>query len=390
MGFSLRQYLGQLAKVLAVCSLATLLWGPLVRAEQLDESRKTLEEIQHRIKETSRQLEQKQTEKGRVLEDLKTVERELGKLEGRIASLSRQIATLAEDARRQEAQVEKSRKEIAGLEEQVRRRLVVLYKRGEAGGMRVLLTGESPQRLAEDYIYWGKIVRRDRELVSEYRQQLEKLQASVRQLEELRQKQQAVLADRTADQKTLQKASRLKEDLLAQVRRDEKSLSGKLEELRERAKRLGSLIKKLESDKPREYSGKPGVFGALKGQLLWPVSGPVRVGFGTAKHPDLGTMFESNGIEIAVASGLPIAAVADGRVAFANWFKGYGNLLILDHGESYYTLYAHAARLNKKVGEQVRAGEVVGTSGFEGSRTVYFEIRKGGAPQDPEAWLKKR
>ncbi|BCR05759.1 peptidase M23 [Desulfuromonas versatilis] len=360
-------------------------WG-----EKLDESRKTLEDIQRRIEETSRQLEKKQVEKGKLAEDLKTVDRELDKLTQRVSTLNRQIDSLAQDARKQEALVGQARRDIAGIEARVRQRLVVLYKRGEGGGMRMLLAGESPQRLAEDYIYWGRIVRRDRELMAEYRQQLGKLQASLQQLEQLRRQQQAALDERTAEQQTLQKASRLKADLLARVRKDEASLSGQLGELRERAKRLGSLIKKLESDRPREYSEKSGVFGALKGRLPWPVKGPVKVGFGTGRHPELGTMFESNGIEIATAVDQPIAAVAAGRVAFANWFKGYGNLLIVDHGDSFFTLYAHASRLNKKVGDRVAAGETVGASGFEGSRTVYFEIRKGGAPQDPQAWLVKR
>jgi septal ring factor EnvC (AmiA/AmiB activator) len=124
--------------------------------------------------------------------------------------------------------------------------------------------------------------------------------------------------------------------------------------------------------------------------LPWPAEGRVNYGFGQQKHPQLGTTFDSHGIEIAADSAQPVKAVADGRVIYANWFKGYGNLLIIDHGNSYYTLYAQNARLVKGVGDVVARGETVGFSGLPGSNGIYFEIRKGGTPQDPRPWLRKR
>ncbi len=365
-------------------------WVDPAGAEELDENRKSLEEIQRRIRDTARKLEQKQAEKGSLAEELKSVEKELRGLTSRVATLNKRVDSLDRDIKEKEQQLVEARQDMAALEKQVRKRLVALYKGGETGLLRVLFTNDSPLQVAEDYHFWNSIVRRDRDLLATYQKKLESLRAKVVELEGLRRNQQNALVDRRHEQETLQEASRLKERLLARVNRDEKALAGRLEELRERARRVGSLIKKLESQKSPEYTEKTGVFAGQKGRLPWPSDGPLKVGFGTGRHPELGTLFESNGIEIGVSGEQPIAAVWGGRVAFANWFKGYGNLLIIDHGDSYYTLYAQAARLTKRVGETVRPGETVGFSGFEGSRTIYFEIRKGGTPQNPEAWLKKR
>ena len=86
----------------------------------------------------------------------------------------------------------------------------------------------------------------------------------------------------------------------------------------------------------------------------------------------------------------PVAAVAAGKVIFASWFKGYGNLLILDHGDSFYTLYAQTSRLLKKVGDTVAAGEQIAFSGYEGNENLYFEVREGRTPLDPTKWLVRR
>jgi septal ring factor EnvC (AmiA/AmiB activator) len=256
--------------------------------------------------------------------------------------------------------------------------------------VKILFSPASPAQMAEDYDFLGRVVRRDRELLANYRRQLAELETALERLAAWRREQQASLAALGENQKTARQASRLKAALLEQVRGDRQALAAALAELRERAGRLSGLVKKLESEKPREYSEKTGLFAAGKGRLPWPVDGAIRIGFGAARHPELGTMYDSHGIEIAADGEKPIRAVGSGRVLFANWFKGYGNLLIVDHGDSYYSLYAQASRLSKKVGDLLATGDVLGYTGLEGSKGVYFEIRRGGTPLDPLPWLRPR
>jgi len=374
----------------AITLSLVLLLAAVPTASELDESRRKLEEIQKRIAQTAKNLEAKQTAEHSLAEDLQTVETEISRLGSQLVGQKRRLATVELEIAKSEEAAAEARRAASASETDVRRRLAALYKAGETGMVKILFSPSSPAQMAQDYDFLGRIVRRDRELLATYRQQLDELQTALAQLTALRREQQAGIAALAENRKTARQALSLKEELLVQVRRDRQSLSAALAELRERAGRLAGLVKKLESEKPREYSEKPGFFASRKGRLPWPVEGAVRSGFGAGRHPEVGTMYDSHGIEIAAVGENPIRAVGPGRVLFANWFKGYGNLLIIDHGDSYYSLYAQASRLSKKVGDLLAAGDILGYSGLEGSKGVYFEIRRGGSPLDPLAWLLPR
>ncbi|WP_224244046.1 murein hydrolase activator EnvC family protein [Hyalangium gracile] len=131
-------------------------------------------------------------------------------------------------------------------------------------------------------------------------------------------------------------------------------------------------------------------FRALKGKLPFPTQGVVEVGFGKVINPLFNTVTVQKGLDIRAAEGAPVRAVAAGKVVFAGWMRGYGNLLILDHGGGYHSLMAHLGVVTPKVGEDVEAGADVGTVGDTGSLKgayLYFEIRKAGLAVDPAPWL---
>jgi septal ring factor EnvC (AmiA/AmiB activator) len=379
----LQPFIPAIALLLALCLSASV----LLADGSLDDSRQKLEEIQRRIRQTSKNLKEKAVSERNLSSDLKTVERELARIKARIRSLSSKIDGLEGEIADKKKAIDQLEASMAALEIKVRQRLVALYKGGETSLLKVLFSSSSPARLAENYDFLSRIVRRDRELLAEYRGQMEELRISKEQLDELKQRQLSALGNLKEDRKTLDQAAKLKEELLAAVRRDRRELSAQLEELKEKAGRLASLVKKLESEKYREYTPGTGIFSSQKGHLPWPVTGDVKVGFGTWRHPELGTLYESQGIEIAVAPDRPIDSVWDGEVIFADRFKGYGNLIIVDHGENYYSLYAQASRLVRKVGDKVKKGDTLAFSGYEGADGVYFEIRHRGDPLDPTAWL---
>ena len=129
---------------------------------------------------------------------------------------------------------------------------------------------------------------------------------------------------------------------------------------------------------------------AFKGSLPWPVKGRIRVPFGLRKHPRFDTYTLQNGIEIAAEADTPVAAVYDGTVVFADRFKGYGLMVVLDHGGKHHTLYAHLAEAAVTPGQSVAAGDTLGLvgGGLEGPG-LYFEVRFQGKPEDPTEWLKK-
>ena len=358
--------------------------------ESLDESRRSLESILQRIEEASRDMAAKSAAERSMANDLKTVEREMGRIKDRLSSLVARLSSLERDISAREGEAISKRKAIREMENRVKKRLSALYKSGEMGVLRALFASESPAEMAREFVYMGRIVRSDRELLQSYRRQIGDLEDSLRHLEDLRKEQQASLSARQGEQETLRQAVAIKSRLLAQIRDDKVALSGSIEEMRQRAARLTTLIKKLETKTPPEYTQKIGLFARQKGRLPWPASGSVKIGFGAGRHPELGTLYDSQGYELAISPHEPILAVWSGRVIFADRFQGFGNLLIVDHGESYYTLYAQTSRLLKKVGDNVKQGENIALAGFEGSDRFYFEIRHRGTPLDPAVWLSPR
>jgi septal ring factor EnvC (AmiA/AmiB activator) len=153
--------------------------------------------------------------------------------------------------------------------------------------------------------------------------------------------------------------------------------------------RLASFVAAL----PPPAAGAPhhAGFGLLRGKLPLPVGGTVAVGFGRVVNPRFNTVTVQKGIDIRAEPGAPVRAVAAGRVAHAGWFKGYGNLVIVDHGEGFHTLVAHLASVSTAMGEEVAAGAPLGTVADGGAPLgsyLYFEIREKGRPVDPREWLR--
>ena len=360
-------------------------------ADDLDASKERLNRIQKQIEEALQGLRHKESQTGTLSEELARLSSETRRIERLAQKSSQQLSELSDRLEKQQLSLKQIEKQQAQTEQQVRNRLVVLYKSGEVGLIKALLSeAESPQEIAEKYIFLSRMVRHDRGLLTEYRQQSESHRDLLTELKDLQSKQAAVVERRKEEKETLRKARQNKKSLLAKVKQDAGLLEGLIEELRTKAARLNGLVKKLESDQTQSYTATLEGLSSEKGRLFWPVPGKLRVGFGTSRHGDLGTLIESHGFDIEADVGTPVKAVATGKVIFAKQLRGYGKLMIIDHGQKFYTLYAHVARFTKKLGEMVAADEVVAFSGFEGRDAVYFEIRQGGKPLDPSDWLKPR
>ncbi|MBW2512676.1 MAG: peptidoglycan DD-metalloendopeptidase family protein [Deltaproteobacteria bacterium] len=371
--------------------LLILLLSETYAADELDASRERLDKLQKQIRTTLEGLRNKQSESGALSDDLERLNAEVRRIERLERKSQQQLTELKAQLKAKRRALE----EIDALgeltEQKIRGRLVVLYKTGEVGLIRALLTdSESPRDIAEKYAFLSRMVRHDRDLLNQYRVQMQEHRKALEDLELMEKKQSAVVFRRSREQETLQKARRSKKILLAEVKQDAASLEKMLQELRAKAARLNELVKKLETEGVQPYTGNLAGLPAQKGRLLWPVPGKLRVGFGTSRHGELGTLIESHGFDIEAAAGTPVNAAASGKVIFANSLRGYGNLIIVDHGSKYYTLYAHMARFTKQVGDPVAAAEVIAYSGYEGRDAVYFEIRQGGKPLDPGDWLKPR
>ncbi len=194
------------------------------------------------------------------------------------------------------------------------------------------------------------------------------------------------IISKKAEQKSLKSDKVI---LLARVRKEKDRGLKVLKELEEAARELSGLISRLDKDTGRSYSG----FGAMKGRLMMPVSGHIRSRYGKVRHPKFKTITFNKGIIISAPLGKSVKSVYDGQVIYTGWLKGYGQLVILDHGGGFYTLFAYLDKVLKNRGDMVAKGEVVALVGETGPYSesgLYFEIRKKGVPQDPVKWLASR
>ena len=185
-----------------------------------------------------------------------------------------------------------------------------------------------------------------------------------------------------------EKESQKKERLLSEIKREKQLSHATLSALERSAALLDQKIKSLEkfSIEKKDYN-----FSGHKGHLSNPVVGKVISSFGSPKGPDKSFTFQS-GIDIKVNRGDPIRSVFKGTIAFSDWLRGYGNLIIIDHGNNYHSLYAHIQDVFKKKGETVKTSEVIATAGDTGSikgPCLHFEIRHHGRAVNPLKWLKK-
>ena len=368
-----------------------LFTSPSLAEDNLDASRERLDQIQKQIEKTLKGLRSKQSESGTLSKDLDRLNSEVRRIERLTEKSGRQLAKLSEELQGKRQQLRRLETKLEKTDQQIRKRLVVLYKSGEVGLIKALLSeAESPRDIAEKYAFLSRMVRHDRELLGEYREQSQEHSAALKELEVLHNQQSELVQQRQKEQDAMQHARKSKTLLLAEVSKDAELLESVLQELRAKAARLNELVKKLETEQTQPYTENLQGLESQKGRLLWPVAGKLRVGFGTSRHGDLGTLIESHGYDIEAAVGTPVNSAAKGNVIFANSLRGYGKLMIIDHGNKFYTLYAHVARFTKQIGDAVAAAEVIAYSGYEGRDAVYFEIRQGGTPLDPGNWLKPR
>ncbi len=319
-----------------------------------------------------------------VEEAIGDVTRQLRHLDGRLREQVLKLKGLEAERRDLEKAVGVQRRRLA---EQIR----AAFTTGRQEYLKILLNQEDPAAVGRMLTYYDYLNRARSERIQALLSTLERLEAvrteiadETRRLDGLRSRQQ--------DQRSRLEASRKeRQSLVAALKRDIRSKGERLEQMRANRKELEELITALAkalADIPPE-AGNFQPFGKLRGQLKWPSEGRILAGFGSPRGR-AGLRWQ--GVLIDGSEGQPIKAVARGRVAFADWLRGYGLLVIVDHDDGYMTLYGHNESLFKETGDWVEAGEVIaalGSSGGYEQTALYFEIRHGGRPRDPVRWCRR-
>ena len=295
----MKQSGGAWARLLGSALVVVSLLAPgTVRADELEGTRERLAEIERRIEATAATAAEKRGREERLAADLASLEDEQSRLEKRIRDRQVALRQLGARISTEEQLAVDIKRSVTALAAKVRQRLVGLYKSGDGGLLRVLFGATSPAALAEDYDFLGRIISRDRQLIASYRDQLQQQELSLQRLAMLKRQEETSLAASRREQQALKRAGALKVRLVAELRQERAQLERELADLRERAERLVALVKRLESTKNAEYSDESRLFAQQRGHLDWPLQGPLEVAFGTGRNQDLGTLHDSQGIEI--------------------------------------------------------------------------------------------
>jgi murein DD-endopeptidase MepM/ murein hydrolase activator NlpD len=231
---------------------------------------------------------------------------------------------------------------------------------------------------------------RDRELVETVRQTLADLDAARESLEATSVQLEALRAEASAAAMALERQQEARRERLRAIDLEAEDTRLALADAEDNERALTRTLSRL-AIADTEALGEQ--FAAARGGLPWPAVGEVVGGFGRRRHPIYDTYTVSRGIEIGAPEGDPVTAVFAGRVAFADWYKGYGLLVILDHGGDYFTLYAHLREVSVRVGDSIEPGALLGRVGETASLTgpnLYFEVREGTDALNPLQWLDRR
>lgn len=375
-----------------------------VLAEPDNGKQQELQALRGRIEALQHELEQASEDRAEAADGLKKSER-------RISDVARQLRQLDGKQRRLNRELKQLGTESGAVTREIaqqRQRLALLLKdRHERGGndaLKLLLNGQNPGEAARNLEYYGYIGRARADIIREYQENLSRLaqlrnktRAQQDRIEETRQEQ-------AAQKKALEDEKGARQHMLAQISEQIRQQRKEIDSLVRDEKRLTRLIERLArlaaAPKPAP-AGKPGQkvdkvadaslagldFERLKGRLALPVAGEIQHRFGQSRE---GGGPAWKGLFIRAKQGHEVRAVGSGQVAFADWLRGFGNLLIIDHGAGFLSLYSNNESLYKQPGDPVRAGDVVAAVGATGGQEepgLYFELRRQGKPFDPLSWV---
>jgi septal ring factor EnvC (AmiA/AmiB activator) len=361
--------------------------------DKIEQERKNLEKLRGSIEEKKRRAGEAEKKRESVLQGIQSLDERLVRHRQDHQEIRRKLKKKDREIEEMNSQLEALEKSIAERHDAIAARLRVQYVEGRFGHLKSLLASASYGDFHRRFQYLSSMSQREFAIMEKYRSDAKRMTEMEREREEARRR---ILAYKMSTEHKLTQIQSLKKEkrvYLAKITQEKESYDRAVEELERSAARVDSLLRELEARR-RAVPRPPGSgLRALKGTLLWPADGQVVSRFGRQKHPTFNTYIQRKGIEIRAAEGSIIRAVLPGTVVYADWLKGYGLVIIADHANGIFSLYAHASKLLTEVGARIEAGQTIGETGdtgMTGENTLYFELREGAEPVDPLLWLSKR
>jgi septal ring factor EnvC (AmiA/AmiB activator) len=366
--------------------------------DEVTKTKEKLSDIDQKIKNKKKELTQAEKEELSTINQLNVIGKKLSKNQNEFDFLNRRLKNLKKEMLTIDSQLTLINQDIARREKVFNKRLSALYKYERSGGiLRIIFSSDSYLDLSQRTKFIGTVLRSDTQMVQQFMKQLSLTKEKKEKLQENKKSLEKVKASIRRKENQIKGQKQKKTVFLKQVRNEKQTYQVAVRELEKSSRQLQSLIDGLKKElrgKGKRYIPEDGKgFAVLKGKLLFPIPGKIISRYGNHVDPQLNTVIFQKGIEISTTLGKEIKAIYGGKVLYADWFKGYGNIVIIDHGDSYYSLSAHLSKILKRTGDRVEAGEVIALTGDTGSLKgpcLYFELRHHGEPLNPLHWLRKK
>ena len=363
--------------------------GPALAQE--DEQQR-LQQLRARITELSESISTRQAEHDTLSGELRASELHVSSLRSELARVDTDLANTRDTLAGLELERAAQQERIAAQRKLLARQARASFMLMRVDYLQVLLSQKDPGTLARSRAYHRYVSQARAAQIEALRVQLDAVLHLQVETAERRAHLSALQTSRSAALAELQQGRAQRASSLARIEADLGERGKRLERLQRDASALAELITRLQTEMAElALEGDDALpFAEQRGKLPWPATGAIDHGFGSARGD---TALTWQGILIRAKRGASVHAVSRGRVAYADWLRGFGLMAIVDHGDGFMSLYAHNDTLARETGDWVNSGDVLGTvgdSGGLGAAGLYFEIRKTGTPQNPTRWLAKR
>ena len=359
-----------------------------------------LENLRERIADVQREMDKTSESKTEAADALRESERAISNSNRKLAELAARERAADQKLGKLQSQKEKVNADMAGQRAMLGKLLYQQYLGGKHEYLKLLLNNQDPNQVARDLRYYQYIARGRANWLASLRESLASLDAISVSTRDQRVELASLREEQTAQKQTLEKEKHARQRTLSKISHQLHQQRREIARLQRDESRLAQLVDKLTRmlAEPKSksvfrndalpddrFDGRP--FDQLKGKLALPVKGVITNRFG-ALRPESRVRWK--GLFLRTSSGQAVKAIAAGRVVFADWMRGFGNLMIIDHGKGYMSLYADNETLYKQVGDVLNGGDTIATVGNTGGNEdfgLYFELRHESKPLDPMKWM---
>jgi len=356
--------------------------------QQLEDQSAKREQVRERIAGLQAEIHQTRGEHEALTTRLAAAEVEIGELARAMRGLDQQLSVLETDLKALQHKQNQEQDYLRQERELLKSQLRSAYITGRQERLRILLNQQDPALLSRTLAYYDYLKRARAARMQEIQHRIDKLTSLGAEIKFRETELNRLKQDRLGEKLELEQKQAERKSIVSRLVQELTQGDAALEQLKKDEARLNNLLQGIQQvlqdlDSPSQLP-----FGKLKGKLPWPASGRIKATFGSSKIGNI----RWDGVMISAPEGGELKAVHAGRVAYADWLRGFGLLLIIDHGDGFMSLYGHNQSLFKETGDWVETGDVIGLVGSSGAQTsagIYFGIRHDGKAVNPARWCKK-